>query len=79
HQELGAAAGDEYPGVDLDAKAAELGPAQEVLERLACNPAIHERAELVRRARRSDEQLRLVLGEYAAGRSQRRDNDGQAG
>jgi hypothetical protein len=65
-QELGAAARYEDAGIHRDPQAAELGPAENVLERLAGGPPIHHGGQGGRCPRRGDEQLRLVLGEDTA-------------
>ena len=65
-QELGAAAGHEDAGVHGDPQAAELRPAEDVLERLAGGPPVQHGGQGGRCPRRGDEQPRLVLGEDAA-------------
>ena len=47
-QELGAAARDEHGGIDGDPQAAELGPAQHVLEGLARGPPVHQGGQVGR-------------------------------
>src|SRR5580692_9035808 len=65
-EELGAAARHEDPGIHGDAQPAELGPAEDLLERQAGGPPLHHRVEFLRAAGRGDEQRGFVLGEDAA-------------
>jgi len=65
-QELGAAARYEDAGVHRYPQAAELRPAEDVLERLAGGPLVHHGGQGSRCPRRGDEQPRLVFGEDAA-------------
>lgn len=73
-KEFRAPARDEHPVIDCNAQAAELGPAEDVLERRADDPPLDEGIELGRAPRGGAEQRRLVLGEDASGRPQRRDD-----
>jgi hypothetical protein len=66
HQELGPAAWDEHAGGHRDPEAAELRPAEHLLERLAGDPASHQRLQPVRRRRLGHEEPGLVLGEDAS-------------
>jgi hypothetical protein len=75
-QELGAASGDEDPGVHGYPKAAELSPAEDVLKGQAGGPPVHHGGEFGWRPRRGDEQLRFVLGEDTAGGRKPGDDDG---
>ena len=75
-EELGADAGDEHAVVDDDPQAAELGPAENVFERQAGHSPVDHGGEVGRRARRGDEQPRLVLGEHTAGGPKPGDDDG---
>ena len=78
-QELGAAAGHKDSGVHFDPQPAELRPAQDVLERQAGNPLLHEGVEVVRRRGGRGQQPGLLLGEDAAGRPEPRDDRGAEG
>ncbi len=75
-QELGATAGHEDPGAHSDSQAAELGPADHVLQRLAGGPPVHHGGQVGQRGRRRPEQAGLVLGEDAAGGPEPGDHDG---
>jgi hypothetical protein len=66
-EELGPAAGHEDAGVNGYLQATELRPAEDVLERQARGAAVDHSGEVRRGPGRRDEQLRLVLGEDAAG------------
>ena len=75
-QELGAAAGHEDAGVHGDPQAAELRPAEHVLQGLAGGPPVHHGRQVGKRGGPGHEQLRFVLGEDAAGRPKPGDHDG---
>ena len=75
NEELGAAAGYEDSGVDLDPQAAELRPAEDVLDGKAGHSPVHHGGEVGRRPRRAHEQPRLVFGEDAAGGPEPGDDD----
>ena len=79
-ERLGATARHEHAGLEEDAQAAELRPAEELLERFPVDATSDEALELVRGIRAAldglREQQRLVLGEDAAGRAQARDERG---
>ena len=76
HEELGAAAGHEHPGIHRHPPPVELGPPQDVFERHPTGPAPHHGGEVGRCAGRGEEQLGLVLGEDTAGGTERGDNGG---
>ena len=69
-QELGAPPGDEHGGIDGDPQAAELSPAQHVLEWLARGPPVHQGGPVGRCAGGGDEQISLLLGPDTAGRAE---------
>ena len=71
---FGAPARDEDARVDGDPLAAELGPAEHLLERQPGDAPGHQVGEVGRGLRRRDEQLRLLLGEDAARGAQRADD-----
>ena len=75
-EEFGAAAGDEDPWVHGDPQTAELGPADDMFEGLACGPPFHHVGEIGRRRGRGDEQLCLVLSEDTASGPEPGDDDG---
>ncbi len=77
-QELGAAAGDEDPGVHGDAQTAELGPAEDVFQRVTGDTAFHHGGEFGGPGRGGGDQVRLVLGEYAAGGAEGGDEGGES-
>jgi hypothetical protein len=70
HQELAAVAGHEDPRVDRDAQAAEVCPADHVLERQARDAPLDHGLEVGRRRRGGDQQAGLLLREDAAGGAQ---------
>src|SRR5690606_40675554 len=55
------------PGRDADATAAEAGPADDLFEGQSAGPALDQPGGLPRVARGGEDQVRLVLGEDAAG------------
>src|SRR5690606_7500483 len=57
----------EDPGRDADATAAEAGPADDLFEGQSAGPALDHPGGLPRVARGGEDQVRLVLGEDAAG------------
>jgi len=65
-EELGAAARHEDARIDSDAQPAELGPAEDLLQRQARRPLLHHGVELIRGSGPGDEQPGLVFGEDAA-------------
>ena len=65
-EELGAAARHEDARIDSDAQPAELGPAEDLLQRQARRPLLHHGVELIRGPGPGDEQPGLVFGEDAA-------------
>ena len=65
-QELGAPAGHEDPGGDGDPQAAELGPAEHLLQRLPRDPAPHQRVEAGGVGGGRAQQPGLLLGEDAS-------------
>ena len=69
-QELGAAPRHEDARLDDDAQATELGPAQDLFQRVAGDPLAYQSFEFGGRRRGGDQQRRLVLGEHTAGRSE---------
>ena len=75
-QEFGAAARHEDPGIHGDPQPAELGPAEDLLERQTGHPALHHGVELIRGPCRGGEQPGLILGEDAAGHCEPGDNVG---
>jgi hypothetical protein len=62
--------GHEYTRVDGDPQAAEVRPAEQLLERHAGDPGGDEPFELTGRSRRRHEQGRFVLGEHTTGSAQ---------
>jgi hypothetical protein len=70
HEELAAAAGHEHAWVDVYAQAAELRPADDLLERQPRRALTDHRVQLGRRVRGVGEQPGLVFGEHAPGRPQ---------
>ena len=77
-QELGAAARYEDAGVYGYPQAAELRPAEDVLEGLAGGTPVHHGGQAGRRPSRGHEQPRLVLGENTA-RCPQPGDDGRPG
>ncbi|EKX68390.1 hypothetical protein STRIP9103_00459, partial [Streptomyces ipomoeae 91-03] len=75
-KELGTAAGDEHPGFDGDAQPRELGPAEDEFEGQTRDAPVDHGGGLVRGTGGGEDQLRLVLGEDAAGGAQCRDDGG---
>lgn len=69
-EQLGAPPRHEDPGVDVHALAAELREAEQRFERLAVDPAGHQRLELLRRRGGLHQQGGLLFCEDAAGRAQ---------
>ena len=69
----------EHPGLDRDPQPAELGPAQDLLQRQPRDPLAHHRGQLGVRPRRRDQQLSLILGEHASRRAQRGHHGGIVG
>ncbi|MNW56929.1 hypothetical protein D3C74_346880 [compost metagenome] len=65
-EELRTPAGHEHRGLDEDPQAAELGPAEDLLEREPRDPARDHVVELGGGGRGGDDQVCLVLGEHAA-------------
>jgi hypothetical protein len=76
-QELGAAAGHEYPGFHGYPQPAELRPAEYLLQRQTGHPAAHHCGQVRRGPGLGREKLRLVLGEHTARRPQHGDHGGQ--
>ena len=70
HEELAAAAGHEHAWVDVYAQAAELRPADDLLERQPRRALTDHRVQLGRRVRGVGEQPGLVFGEHAPRRPQ---------
>jgi hypothetical protein len=70
-QQLGSAPRHEHRGIDRDAQAAELRPAEHLFERKAAGPLPDHAVELVRRGGLGDEHPRLFLGKDAARQPQR--------
>ena len=77
YQMLGAVAGDEDPGSDGHPYAAELGVADDELERFAGDPTGDERLQLGRGAGSGSQHRSLVLGEDATAGPQSLDDLGQ--
>lgn len=77
-QELGAAAGHEDPGVHGDAQAAELGPAEDVFQGMTGDAPFHHGGELDGTGSGGGDEVRLVLGEYAAGGAEGGDESGES-
>ncbi len=75
-EELGPAAGHEDAGVHGYPQAAELRPADDMLEWQAAGAPVHHRGEVGLGPCRRDEQPRLVLGEDTAGGAELGDDDG---
>jgi hypothetical protein len=75
-EELGAAAGDEHAGFHGDTQARELGPAEDEFEGQTRDTPVDHGGGLVRGAGGGEDQLRLVLGEDAAGGAKCRDDRG---
>jgi hypothetical protein len=71
-QELAATPGHEDALTDRDPEPAELGPAEDVLERETADTAVDHGGKICRRARGGGEHSCLVLGEHAARRAQLR-------
>ncbi len=69
-EELRAAARHEHAVVDGHPQAAERGPADDVLQRVAAGPARHHGVQLVGRAGGGEEQRGLLLREHAARRAE---------
>lgn len=78
-EELGPAARDEDAGIYGDAQAAELCPAEDVLERKAGHSSVNHVVEVGWCSCGRDEQLGLVLGEDAAGSAELVDDVGAGG
>ena len=83
-KELGTASWHEDPGLHGDPQPAELGPAEDLLQRQAGRPPLDHGGKLARAAGRGHEQPGLVLGEDAArgpqpGRHDRLIHAGSAG
>ena len=79
HQQLAASPRHEHPGSHDDPQAAELRPAQQVLQGNATRAPAHQRGKLRRRVGGLDEQTRLVLGEDATGSAKFADRGGVVG
>lgn len=71
-EELAAAPRHEHPGIHEDPQAAELRPADHLLERQPAGSLLHQRVELGRGSRGLREQPRLVFREHAPGGAQPR-------
>jgi hypothetical protein len=70
HEELAASARHEHTRVDEYPHAAELRPADDLLERQAGGALADHRVQLGRRVRGVGEQPGLIFGEHAPGRAQ---------
>ncbi len=77
-EELAAAARNKDAGGYENTQAAELGPADDLLQRQASEAAADHALKLCARGGRGDKQVRLVLGEDAARRSQNSNDLGPA-
>ena len=75
-EELGTPPRHEYTRRHGDSQAAELGPAENLLQRQAGGSLADHGVEFGRCSGGRDEQPRLVLGEHAPGRAQPRDDNG---
>jgi hypothetical protein len=75
-EELGSTSRYEYPLIESNSQAAELGPSNDVLKRHAAGPAIHHGTEFVWRSCLGDEQPGFFLGKDAAGVSKPGDDVG---
>jgi len=75
-EELGAAARHEDSGIHGYPQAAELRPAEDVLQGKAGDSPVDHGGEVVRRTRSAEEQPRLVLGEDTAGSPKSGDDNG---
>jgi hypothetical protein len=75
-EELGTPPRHEHTRRDSDPQAAELGPAENLLQRQAGGALADHDVEFGQCPGGSDEQPRLVLGEHAAGRAQPSDDNG---
>jgi len=74
-EELGAATRDEDPGLHGDPQAAELRPAEDVLQGQASGSPVNHGVKFVRGSCRGDEQPGFVLGEDTAGRPEPSDDE----